>query len=172
MCGFLGEYSFNNILSDNESFSELLSLSKHRGPDSTNIASENNYRLGFNRLALLDLTSAGEQPKKSPSLRYHIVCNGEVYNYKELIDEHGLQNLGSTSDTEVILHLLDKIGVLETVSTLNGMFAMAIIDNQENELYLTRDFAGIKPLYFGLNDFGVVFASQFDQLFKAACAQY
>ena len=166
MCGFLGEYSFNSKLPDNESFKELLSLSKHRGPDSTKIATEGNYRLGFNRLALLDLTSAGEQPKKSASGRFHLVYNGEVYNYKELINDYELQNLSSTSDTEVILHLLDKIGVRETLKTLNGMFAIAIIDTQENELYLTRDFAGIKPLFFGISDFGVVFASQFDQIFK------
>lgn len=168
MCGFLGEYSFNNNLSDTKSFTELLSLSKHRGPDSTNINTGENYRLGFNRLALLDLSAAGEQPKKSPSQRYHLVYNGEVYNFKELIVKYGLQNLHSTSDTEVVLHLLDKIGVEETVNVLNGMFAIAIIDTEKNELYITRDFAGIKPLYFGVNDSGVVFASQFDQVFKHA----
>jgi len=166
MCGFLGEYPFGNNLSDSENFTHLLSLSKHRGPDSTKIETGEKYRLGFNRLALLDLTSAGEQPKRSPSKRYHLVYNGEVYNYRELIVQYGLQNLASTSDTEVILHLLDKIGVLETVQKLNGMFAIAIVDTKENELYLTRDFAGIKPLFYGINDLGVVFASQFDQVFK------
>ena len=166
MCGFLGEYSFNNKLIDTEGFAELLVLSKHRGPDSTNIVSDKNYRLGFNRLALLDLSSAGEQPRRSPSKRYHIVYNGEVYNYKELIGEYSLQNLESTSDTEVVLQLLDKIGVRETIKVLNGMFAMAIVDIQNNDLYLARDFAGIKPLFFGVNKQGAVFASQFDQLFK------
>lgn len=166
MCGFLGEYSFKNSLSNPDGFAELLSLSKHRGPDSTFITGGENYRLGFNRLTLLDLTLAGEQPKKSPSQRYHLVFNGEVYNYKDLKETYKLEELQSSSDTEVILHLLDAIGINETVSVLNGMFAIVIIDTLENELYLTRDFAGIKPLYFGINDEGVVFASQFDQVFK------
>jgi len=166
MCGYLGEFPFEHDLSNLENFTHLLSLSKHRGPDSTKIETGEKYRLGFNRLALLDLTTAGEQPKKSPSQRYHLVYNGEVYNYKELIKSYDLQNLASTSDTEVILHLLDEIGVLKTVQQLNGMFAIAIIDTNQNELYLTRDFAGIKPLFYGINDLGVVFASQFDQVFK------
>ena len=166
MCGFLGEYYFKTNFSDAKKFAELLALSKHRGPDSTKIQTGENYTLGFNRLALLDLTSAGEQPKKSPSKRYHIVYNGEVYNYKELIGEYNLQNLDSTSDTEIILHLFDKIGVRKTIKELNGMFAMAIIDSHKNDLYLARDFAGIKPLFFGVNESGILFASQFDQLFK------
>ncbi|WP_310992291.1 asparagine synthase (glutamine-hydrolyzing) [Aequorivita marina] len=171
MCGFLGEFSYNNNLSKTESFTELLSLSKHRGPDSTNIVSGKNYRLGFNRLALLDLTPAGQQPRKSPTQRFHMVFNGEVYNYKALIMEYELKNLKSTSDTEVVLHLLDEIGVVKTLSVLNGMFAIAIIDTTKNELFLTRDFAGIKPLFYGVNDSGVVFASQFDQVFKHAWFQ-
>lgn len=166
MCGFLGEYSYNNSLSDADVFKELLALSKHRGPDATNISTGRNYTLGFNRLALLDLSTAGEQPRKSPSQRYHLVFNGEVYNYKELIAQHQLENLDSTSDTEVILHLLDLLGIEETLKSLNGMLALAIIDTLENELYLSRDFAGIKPLFYGINASGVVFASQFDQVFK------
>lgn len=166
MCGFLGEYSFTNILSDSKEFKNLLFHSKHRGPDSTKIETGKNYRLGFNRLALLDLSQAGEQPKKTPSLRYHLVFNGEIYNYKELILKYNIQNLDSTSDTQVILNLIDMIGVVQTVSELNGMFSIAIIDTTKNELYLTRDFAGIKPLFYGIHNNGVVFASQFDQIFK------
>lgn len=90
----------------------------------------------------------------------------EVYNYKELIKLHGLQNLSSTSDTEVVLNLLSKIGIKKTIEQLNGMFAIAVIDTLENSLYLTRDFAGIKPLFYGINSGGIVFASQFDQVFK------
>lgn len=166
MCGLLGEYSFNNSLSSSQSFLELLSRSKHRGPDSTNISHGENYRLGFNRLALLDISAAGEQPKISPSKRYHVVFNGEIYNYKELKEQYQLQDLDSTSDTEVVLNLLDQIGVVKTIEQLNGMFAIGIVDQQEGEVYLTRDFAGIKPLFFGINDEGLVFASQFDQIFK------
>lgn len=166
MCGFLGEYGLKGNLTQDAEFKDLLSLSKHRGPDATTIVKKENYQLGFNRLALLDLSEAGQQPKFSPSERYHLVFNGEVYNYLELSQKYNLSNLRSSSDTEVILHLFDAIGVVETLKELNGMFAIAVIDNQSNELYLSRDFAGIKPLFYGRNESGVVFASQFDQIFK------
>ena len=166
MCGFLGEYSFDSELSNKESFSHLLSLSKHRGPDSSNVVKCENFQLGFNRLALLDLSEAGQQPKQSPSTRFDMVFNGEVYNYLELSEQYKLKKLRSTSDTEVILHLFDEIGVINTLKELNGMFAIAVIDNEASQLYLSRDFAGIKPLFYGINQKGVVFASQFDQIFK------
>ena len=149
MCGFLAEFNFNaDTVTSKDSFANLLALSKHRGPDSTEISKQNNYQLGFNRLAILDLSSHGNQPKQSPSKRYHIVFNGEIYNYKELIKTHALDNLKSTSDTEVIVHLCDKIGIIKTIESLNGMFAIAIVDTQTNDFYLTRDFAGIKPLFY------------------------
>lgn len=168
MCGFLGEFCYreNKELTSSIDFSCLLDLSKHRGPDATGVKRGENYQLGFNRLAILDLSANGNQPKQSPSGRYQIVFNGEIYNYTNLVEEYQLQGLQSTSDTEVIVHLCDKLGVEETIKTLNGMFAIAIVDTNENALYLTRDFAGIKPLFYGLSDNGSVFASQFDQIFK------
>jgi len=167
MCGFLGEFCFNaEALSNLEVFDSLLELSKHRGPDSTQIHTGEYYRLGFNRLAILDLSSNGNQPKTSPSGRYHIVFNGEIYNYLELIDTYNLENLGSTSDTEVIISLLDRLGISDTIRQLNGMFAIAIIDQETNSFYLSRDFAGIKPLFYGVHANGIVCASQFDQIFK------
>ncbi len=167
MCGFLAEFSFENHRPTSaETFKNLLSLSAHRGPDSTRIESANNFQLGFNRLAILDISENGNQPKCSPTGRYHVVFNGEIYNYKHLAEIHHLDNLKSTSDTEVIMHLLDKEGVENTVALLNGMFALTIIDTQTNSCFLTRDFAGIKPLFYGINAYGVVSASQFDQVFK------
>ena len=166
MCGFLGEYSFHESLIATQKFKDLLSLSKHRGPDSTGFSKGGFYQLGFNRLALLDLTDAGDQPKESPNQRFHLVFNGEVYNYKELALKYKINNLRSTADTEVVLHLFEAIGVIKTLKELNGMFAIAVIDKQTEQLFLSRDFAGIKPLFYGTNDEGVVFASQFDQIFK------
>ncbi|MDG5492242.1 asparagine synthase (glutamine-hydrolyzing) [Psychroserpens sp. SPM9] len=167
MCGFLGEFCFNSeMLSHASSFDKLLELSKHRGPDSTQVHTGENYRLGFNRLAILDLSPKGNQPKTSPSGRYHIVFNGEIYNYLELAERYKLQNLNSTSDTEVIICLLDILGVEQTLTHLNGMFAITIIDKQTNSCYLSRDFAGIKPLFYGVHANGIVAASQFDQIFK------
>ncbi|MBJ6367904.1 asparagine synthase (glutamine-hydrolyzing) [Snuella sedimenti] len=167
MCGFLTEFCFgNNGLSESKHFEGLLALSKHRGPDSTHVVQGVDYHMGFNRLAVLDLSENGNQPKYSPSKRYHVVFNGEIYNYKELEKQYGLKCLTSTSDTEILVHLLDVLGVAETLTVLNGMFAMAIIDIQTNTFYLARDFAGIKPLFYGVSKQGIVAASQFNQIFK------
>lgn len=167
MCGFLTEFHFNShCLTDEVRFAELLALSKHRGPDSTVVVRENNYQMGFNRLAILDLSPNGNQPKYSPSKRYHVVFNGELYNFKVLQEQYQLTNLQSTSDTEVLVHLLDVLGITETLKALNGMFAVVIMDKHTQTTYLARDFAGIKPLFYGLNDKGVVAASQFNQVFQ------
>ncbi|TCK68822.1 asparagine synthase (glutamine-hydrolysing) [Winogradskyella wandonensis] len=167
MCGFLGEFSFNStITTESNDFLSLLELSKHRGPDSTQTLKENNYQLGFNRLAILDVSANGNQPKYSPSKRYVVIFNGEIYNYKTLQKEHQLKGLQSTSDTEVLIHLLDRFGIEKTVKMLNGMFAIAIIDKVTQTVSLVRDFAGIKPLFYGLSASGIVFASQFNQIFK------
>ena len=166
MCGFLGEISFLSEVTEIETFKSLLALSHRRGPDSTKISTERNFQLGFNRLALLDLSSAGDQPKVSLSKRYHLVFNGEIYNYQELREKYNLENLNSSSDTEVILALLDVIGIDKTLKQLNGMYGIAIVDTEDSCLYLARDFAGIKPLFYAKNEKGIVFASQYNQLFK------
>lgn len=167
MCGFLAEFNDNTrSLSSREQFLSLLELSHHRGPDATQIEKGQNFQFGFNRLSILDLSANGNQPKYSPSRRYTLVFNGEIYNFKTLTDTYGLKNLKSTSDTEVIAHLFDEIGVEATIKELNGMFAIAVIDQKTNLFSLARDFAGIKPLFYGLGENGIVAASQFDQVFK------
>ena len=167
MCGFLGEFCFNDAkVTSEDSFKTLLELSKHRGPDASNTYRAETHQFGFNRLAILDLSPNGNQPKQTPSKRYNVVFNGEIYNYKDLAKQYDLKNLNSTSDTEVLIHLLDVLGVYETVKVLNGMFAIAIVDTDLNTLYLARDFAGIKPLFYGISQQGVVMASQFDQIYK------
>ncbi|MDT0552266.1 asparagine synthase (glutamine-hydrolyzing) [Urechidicola vernalis] len=167
MCGFLGEFLINGTapMKSNE-FEILLSLSKQRGPDTTIIERSDNYQFGFNRLAVLDTSVNGNQPKCSPSGRYLCVINGEIYNFKELIDIHNITGLRSTSDSEVLVHMLDQLGVEQTILCLNGMFAIAILDTHTNMLFLTRDFAGIKPHFYGVSKHGVVFASQFNQIWK------
>ena len=167
MCGFLGEFCFNNAkVTSEDSFNTLLELSKHRGPDATEVYRAEQYQLGFNRLAILDLSERGNQPKQSPSGRYKVVFNGEIYNYQDLAETYNLKNLRSTSDTEVLVSLFDLLGVRETVVLLNGMFAIAVLDTELNSFYLTRDFAGIKPLFYSIGYSGLVAASQFDQVFK------
>jgi asparagine synthase (glutamine-hydrolysing) len=95
-----------------------------------------------------------------------VVFNGEIYNYKALEQEYQLTNLKSTSDTEVLVHLLDVLGIEQTMQQLNGMFAICIVDTLAHSMVLARDFAGIKPLFYGVSEKGVIAASQFNQVFK------
>lgn len=166
MCGFLGEIS--NTLLEPDVFKSLLDLGRHRGPDQQGGYESAVCQFGFNRLAILDVSEAGKQPMISPSGRFVMMFNGEIYNYKELQESYKIEDshLKSTSDAEVIVHLLDKESVQEIAGILNGMFAIVIWDTQIQKLYLIRDFSGIKPLYYGIKDEQLVFASQFDQIFK------
>ncbi|MDO6597689.1 asparagine synthase (glutamine-hydrolyzing) [Oceanihabitans sp. 2_MG-2023] len=166
MCGFLGEIS--STLLEPTAFKSLLDLSKQRGPDQQGLWKDQICQLGFNRLAILDVSEAGKQPILSPSGRYALVFNGEIYNYKKLQVTYNISasNLRSSSDTEVLAHILDKDSIPEIAKQLNGMFAISIWDTVLKQLTLIRDFSGIKPLYYGMKQEQIIFASQFDQVFK------
>lgn len=139
---------------------------EHRGPDAQGTwASEaENVVLGHRRLSILDLSESGAQPMISHSGRYVIAYNGEIYNYKEvekkLRRENKLTFLKGSSDTEVLLEALEAYGVKEGISLCKGMFAIALYDRREKELWLLRDRVGEKPLYYGFVGGSFVFASE------------
>lgn len=163
MCGFLFEYK--NNLTQKEVFIDLLSKSKKRGPDHQGYWSDNQcVQLGFNRLAILDLSEAGFQPMKSPSGKYVIVFNGEVYNHFDLRKKIDFKNFRGQSDTETITACLDEWGIIKTIESLDGMFAITIFNQETKEVTLVRDFAGIKPFFYGWNGETLVGASQYDQI--------
>ena len=162
MCGFLGQ--INQIPLAETDFKAILALSRHRGPDQCGYWLEEQVQFGFNRLAILDLTVAGHQPMQSPHQNFVIVFNGEIYNHQELRKALPQYNYRGTSDTETITHALEVWGVETTIKKLDGMFAMAIYDRRQKALYLVRDFAGIKPLFFAQRGRAIVFASQYDQI--------
>lgn len=167
MCGFLAEFGIDNSnLISKRDFNYLLDLSRFRGPDSQEILDVGLCRMGFNRLAIMDLSSSANQPMKSPSGRYVIVFNGEIYNYQELEKVYELEGLKTGSDTERLTCLFDKLGVEATFPILDGMFAISVYDQERDQFYLARDFAGIKPLFYGLNSYGIVAASQFNQVHR------
>ncbi len=116
---------------------------------------------GFRRLSILDLSISGHQPMPSPDRMYWIVFNGEIYNYVELRAE--LKKAGyqfqSTSDTEVLLAGYRQWGTA-LLNKLIGMFAFVILDIPNRKLFLARDFFGIKPLYYVLDDKRFAFASE------------
>jgi len=167
MCGFIGEYLFNEKnKSSYQVFSDLLKLSFKRGPNHSGVVFKTNFQLGFNRLSIQDLSDLGNQPMMSLDERYYMVFNGEVYNFNQLKIDFNLTNIHSSSDTEVILRLIEKIGVDAAVKQLDGMFAIMLVDTRLNKTYLIRDYAGIKPLFYGISDKGIFAASQFDQVHK------
>ncbi|MBH10220.1 MAG: asparagine synthase (glutamine-hydrolyzing) [Candidatus Marinimicrobia bacterium] len=167
MCGILGELSYDSRLISSDRFSNLLALSSSRGPDETRVETvAENLRFGFNRLSILDLSSRASQPMWTPSGRYLIVFNGEIYNHFELrnkLFKKG-KKLKSNGDSATLAGCLDEWGIQNTVQQLDGMFAIGIWDKIKSRLSLVRDFAGIKPLYYGWNGKTVVFASQYNQI--------
>ncbi|MHC4569333.1 MAG: asparagine synthetase B family protein, partial [Planctomycetota bacterium] len=107
--------------------------------------------LGHRRLSVIDLSPNGHQPMGNEDGAVQIVYNGEVYNFRQLKERFDLERRGhrfrSKTDTEVIVHLYEEIG-LEMLEHLNGMFAMAIWDGRTGKLHLIRDRYGIKPLFY------------------------
>lgn len=164
MCGFLIEYAPNTLI-PKEFFLGLLALSKKRGPDFQGYSSHKNIiQLGFNRLAIVDLSEAGQQPMTSHNDRYLIVFNGEIYNHQVLRKQLEFKSFRGKSDTETITACLEEWGIKKTISSLDGMFALSIFDKLTNEITLVRDFAGIKPLFYGHSNGTLVACSQYDQL--------
>lgn len=133
--------------------SRIINRQIHRGPDDNNIWScaEAPVILGHNRLAILDLTDSGSQPMLDSSSRWVISYNGELYNYKQLrqtLEKKFGINFSGTSDTEVFLYGVINFGVDEFLRMADGMFAASLYDREEKTLYLMRDRAGEKPLYY------------------------
>ena len=138
----------------------------HRGPDSEGSMIDGPCGLAMRRLSIIDL-AGGDQPIANEDGRVQVIQNGEIYNYRELMDE--LRGRGHTfathSDTEVMVHLYEERGP-RFVEDLRGMFALAIWDARHGRLVLARDRFGIKPLYYRVADGEVSFASELKALLR------
>lgn len=135
----------------------------HRGPDDEGCWSEGSVALGHRRLSIIDLSADGHQPMLSPDGRYVLIFNGEIYNYRKLRQQFPDYPFHSHSDSEVILAAYDRWGK-NCLTHLSGMFAFAIWDRREQELFIARDRLGIKPLYFYQHADYLVFASEMRSL--------
>ncbi len=167
MCGIAGLFLPHQAKDKSADISAMLQVMAHRGPDSEKIYQSSNRRFqaGFKRLAIIDLET-GEQPIVEDGNRRVLLCNGEIYNYKELKRTPETQNYSyqSNGDVEVILPLHSAHGN-EFVNLLNGMFAIALYESDTHRLILTRDRLGIKPLYWAeVNGGGIIFASEIKPL--------
>ncbi len=168
MCGICGIIGGKITKEEREaSVARMTQLLAHRGPDGEGFAKGESFTLGHRRLAIIDL-STGSQPMWTKDGRYCIVYNGELYNYLELRQQ--LVRLGESfttfSDTEVLLLLLVRYGIVEALKQCNGMFAFALYDTHTQTLTLARDHCGIKPLYYTQTAHGgLAFASEIKALF-------
>ncbi|MGI8402150.1 MAG: asparagine synthase (glutamine-hydrolyzing) [Gemmatimonadaceae bacterium] len=140
---------------------------RHRGPDASGEwrSSDRRVALGHQRLSIIDLSEAGAQPMSAAEGRFHIVLNGEIYNYRELrrtLEDKG-HHFRSASDTEVLLEAYREWGT-DCLTRLNGMFAFAIYDIRSRVLFIARDRAGEKPLFYHRAGGRLVFASELKAL--------
>jgi len=162
MCGITGIYAFNMIgrvsMINIANATDALSS---RGPDFQNIYNDQQVALGHRRLSIIDTSPDGHQPMWDSSGRYCIIFNGEIYNYKELKEQHLSDDLKlqSATDTEILLYLYIKKGK-DCLNDLNGFFAFAIYDMTEQSVFVARDRMGIKPLYYMHDENRVLFASE------------
>jgi asparagine synthase (glutamine-hydrolyzing) len=161
MCGICGVLNFSGSPVLREQLDSMNTALAHRGPDGEGVFTDGPLGLAHRRLAILDLSSAGQQPMLTADGRHVISYNGEVYNFRELRCQ--LEGLGhvfrSECDTEVVLNAFVQWGA-KAVERFNGMFALAIYDRRERKLFLARDRYGIKPLYYAFQNGAFFFASE------------
>ena len=158
MCGIIGQVGLQK---ENKTQSMALSKLHHRGPDAVGNWRADNVWFGHHRLSINDLTDNANQPMHNEDNTIHLVCNGEIYNYKTLRTE--LEAAGHTfttnCDSEVILHAYEAWGE-NCVNHFQGMFAFALWDENKGELFCARDHVGIKPLYYFQDNDSLTFASE------------
>ncbi|MBC7888517.1 MAG: asparagine synthase (glutamine-hydrolyzing) [Ferruginibacter sp.] len=150
MCGIAGAVNFKL------SYRAIDDSMLHRGPDEQHSFMEDNVDLYHLRLAILDI-DGGKQPMHLDD-RFTIIFNGEIYNHQEIRNQLGISGKTS-SDTETLLLLYRRYGV-DFLNYLDGMFAFAIYDSREKTIFIARDRAGKKPLYYYADSEKIVFASE------------
>ncbi|NOU63268.1 asparagine synthase (glutamine-hydrolyzing) [Paenibacillus sp. LMG 31461] len=161
MCGICGYFDLkdaNRI--DTETVHRMLKSLHHRGPDDTGYHIDRNLALGFTRLSIIDL-EGGKQPLYNEDRSITLICNGEIFNFKELrvdLIEKG-HSFQTNSDVEVILHLYEDHGV-NFLTRLNGQFAFALYDSKKKIMFCARDQCGIAPFYYTVAQDIFIFASE------------
>lgn len=154
MCGIL--LLLNNTQSEEKIISNFWK-GKGRGPEKSDIKflHDDKVILGFHRLAINGLNNSANQPMTIG--KYTLICNGEIYNYRELHTFFNIENT-TNSDCEIILHLYEKYGIEQTLRLLDGVFAFALFDREQHKMIIARDLFGVRPLFMsqGNNiEFGV-----------------
>jgi asparagine synthase (glutamine-hydrolysing) len=164
MCGIAGFLCPHNFDPDS---AKTVAISMrdalvHRGPDDAGLWMDvsNGVVMTHRRLSILDLSSAGHQPMVSPTGRFVICFNGEIYNHLDLRRQLARSAWSGGSDTETIMACIEEWGLITTLKRCVGMFALALWDREERRLALSRDRLGEKPLYYGWQGKTFLFASE------------
>lgn len=161
MCGFVFSSNTNNKSKD--LIVKKLKEIEHRGPDNTHIFQTNFGLFGFNRLSIMDLTNNGNQPFEDKN--NILICNGEIYNHRELKEKNKNYPYQSESDCEAILPLLLQEDKKEMLKSLDGEYAFVSYDKNKNEIFAARDPMGIRPLFYAYDDNNKIwFASEVKSL--------
>src|SRR5258706_51326 len=168
MCGIVGIVRLDGgDVVEESRVKRMRDVLRHRGPDGEGLWLEGPVGLGHRWLSIVDV-AGGQQPMSNEDGAVWITYNGEIYNHAAL--RPGLEAKGhryqTRSDTETILHLYEEEGDA-CVEKLQGMFAFALWDRKAQRLLLARDRLGIKPLYFAVNDRGLLFASEIKPVLAA-----
>lgn len=168
MCGIAGIVDFaDNPSIQRSTLQEMAGRLAQRGPDGEGFYFSVNAAFCHRRLSVIDI-EGGTQPMTNEDGRYHLVYNGEIYNFKELMKE--LKDVGhrfkTRCDSEVILHAYEQWGE-SCLSRFNGMFAFALWDEKEKKLFIARDRLGIKPLFFVHDKKRFIFSSEIKGLLPA-----
>ncbi len=169
MCGIAGWINLENNRGANHSEAVLHRMCermKHRGPDSEGLWLDETVALGMRRLSIIDLAT-GEQPVYSEDRSVVVVMNGELYNFREVradLEKRG-HKFETNTDTEILPHLYEEYGEA-MLDEINGMFAFALWDKRREKLLIARDRFGEKPLYYGVFDGKLIFASELKVLLE------
>lgn len=170
MCGFMGvlKLNTNSVSVENDALQSSSQVLKHRGPDAFDIHWDGPCGLAHYRLSIIDTSDAGKQPMCNETGKVWIAYNGETYNFLDLKSEFNLEkkhNFHSRTDTEVIIHLYEELGV-DAVKHLNGMYAYALWDSNIETLHLARDPYGVKPLFYLMTKDAFWFSSEIKGLLE------
>src|SRR5436190_5949831 len=165
IAGFVNHDEHRDLRAAREVLDRMCRVIAHRGPDDQGLMVEDRIALGMRRLSIIDL-AGGQQPMSGCDDTVTIVFNGEIYNYRELqreLEARG-HRFKTHSDTETILHAYEEFGA-RCVDHLRGMFAFAIWDGRERELFIARDRVGKKPLFYSITKSGaLIFGSELKSL--------
>ena len=169
MCGIFAIVNSNNnsYTNDPKVFTSF-NKGKNRGPEFSILKNYDNLKIGFHRLAINGLNTESNQPFEINN--NILVCNGEIYNFKQLAQENSI-TLTTDSDCEIILHLYLMYGIEYTLSLLDGVFSFIIYDKNNNKLIIGRDPYGVRPLYYFFENNIISFASELKVLYELSVSK-